>query len=154
MANHLVHSAVQADLDANKAVDQIMAVASELDEPVELNDGQKKALALIFSSEGEQAQHAASVALANGPHFILMDGAWSIKLVEVSTGGVAPVPIVSLNILWHDQTGTGHEAFFQMSEAEWQDFCEKVDTIGDLRKEMDPLLQFTNRLNPNDSEDH
>ena len=141
VANHLFHSAVQAGLDAEEATAQLIAAVSLISEPPEIDDERKKALQALFSAGQDETPLVVALALAHGPHYISMDGSWSVKLVRSSDDQVAAVPIVSLNILWHDQSGTRQEAFFQMSEAEWESFREGVEEIGDFREEIGHFLE-------------
>ena len=152
VASHLFHSAVQSGLAADEAVDQLISAASAISEPIELGDDLREALTAIFSSERGEVSYPVSKALADGPHFIGMDGSWSIKPVKVGDGEIVAVPVLSIDILWHDQSGTRHEAFFQMSESEWESFREEVEEINDFRQEIEHFLEGSSSLSPDTSE--
>jgi len=153
VADHLCHSAIQAGLKAEEAVDQLAAVVAELSEPIEVDEGRKIAVAAILSVTQDEIPLVETVALADGPHFMAMDGSWSIKPVKTSDNEVVLVPIVSLGISWHDQNGTRHAGFFQMSESEWESFRDEVDAISDIRQEIDQYLRNYTYLSTESTED-
>jgi hypothetical protein len=70
-----------------------------------------------------------------------MDGSWNIKPVKVGDGEIVAVPVLSIDILWHDQSGTRHEAFFHMSESEWESFRDEVEEINDFRQQIEHFLE-------------
>ena len=153
MADHLSHSAVQKNLGPEQAADEIVAVASEIHEPVRVEERQRTAIAAILSADFGENPPTARLALASGPHFIGIEGFWSLRPVKTSSDNILAVPIVSLNISWHDHSGAPHEAFIQLSEADWQEFRDKVTTIEDLRKDLEPFQYGASNVIPNPSED-
>jgi hypothetical protein len=142
LAEHLYHRVAQAELDVAEAIAQIVPIASEINDPIKIDDKQKDALATILSPKrGYEIADAVPAALANGPHFIGVNGSWSVKPVKIRGGEVIRVPIISLNIVWHDSAGTHHETFLQMSETEWEEFSTKVLAFTDSRSDIEGLLQ-------------
>jgi hypothetical protein len=142
LAEHLYHRVAQAELDVTEAIAQIVSIASEIKDPIAIDDKQKDALATILSSKQDyETSDAVSVALANGPHFIGVNGSWSVKPIKIRSGDVIRVPIMSLSIVWHNSTGTRHETFLNMSETEWEEFSTKVLDFTESRRDLEEVLQ-------------
>ncbi len=142
IAEHLYHRVAQSGLDVSDAIAQIDAVASGLQNPVSLDDKRREALSRVLSFKRDyEISTAVGTALADGPHFITVNGSWSVRPVKIRNGEAIRVPIIALSIVWHDSTGTNHETFFQMSEIEWEEFNSKVAAFAENRGEMQAILQ-------------
>ena len=140
IAEHLYRRVAQSGLDAFGAVAQIDSIASGLQDPIALDDKRKDALTEVLTfKRAYEISTAVGTALANGPHFIAVNGSWSIRPVKIRNGEVIQVPIIGLSIVWHDSTGTNHETFCQMSEMEWEEFNSQVAAFADDRSNMDAI---------------
>ncbi len=69
-------------------------------------------------------------------HFLGFNGAWNIRPVfnRETQEILTKLPMLLLNVSWHDTTGTAHDAVFQLDEEDWEEFKVKV-------KELDTFYQ-------------
>lgn len=140
IVGRIAQAIIQADITPQEAATQIAEIASLLDEPILVSEEQKQAIVSAISSEQEIPPLEVRMALADGPHFLDMNGNWHVSLIRLPDNTLAAVPVVALDVLWHDQHGTRHEAYFRLSEAEWDALVEKVAGISRAREDVGHLL--------------
>lgn len=76
-------------------------------------------------------------------HFEDLDGTWDIRPVfhRESEEIIAKVPVLILNVKWHDSSGTSRDAVFQLAERDWDEFRQKIEKLEKkhevLRRELD-----------------
>ncbi len=141
VAEYLYSRCSELGFEADEAVTQIATVAAGLDEPIDLDEYRRNAVASILSFKREfEVARAIATAISDAPHFINVNGTWAVKVVRISDGEIIKVPVIGLSIAWHDGLGNNHEAFLQMSEGNWADFKEKIETLSSNRRELDTLL--------------
>jgi hypothetical protein len=141
IAEYLYRRVAESEMDTDEAVNQIVAVAAGLDEPITVDERQREALADVVSFKRDlETEMAVTTATSNAPHFIDVNGGWAIKPVRIRNGEVVKVPVVTLSLIWHDGSGNNHEAYLQMSEEDWATFNEKVGSLSNRRQELESLL--------------
>ena len=141
IAEHLYIRISELGLDDTDAISQIDSIASQIQDPVTIDDKCRDAIIAVLSFKRDyEVATAAGKALANAPHFIGANGAWGIKPVKIRSGEIIKIPVVTLSIVWHDGTGNNHEAFLQMSDRDWEEFTSKLKGLTDSRKDVDELL--------------
>lgn len=64
-------------------------------------------------------------------HIEDLEGIWDLRPVFHRESGeiIAKVPVLIINITWHDNTRTTHEAVFQLAERDWEEFKNKIDKL-------------------------
>ena len=141
IAEYLYRRSAELGMDPDEAVNQIVAVAAGLEEPITIDETQRKAFADVVSFKRDlEVAMAVSTATSHAPHFIDVNGGWAIKPVTIRNGEVIKVPVVTLSLMWHDGPGNNHEAYLQMSERDWAAFNEKLDNLSKSRQELERLL--------------
>ena len=141
IAEYIYDRVVDLGLNADEAVSQLASVALELEDPIEIDVDKRNAIVAILSfKRAYEATVANRKALANAPHFTGVSGSWSVKSVTMSNGEAVRVPVLSLSVTWHDGPGNNKEAFFQMSNRDWERFNNSINAIGDGREDIEGLL--------------
>ncbi len=142
IVEHLYNRVSALDLDVTAAVDQISSIASELEAPIKLDDQKRDALKAVLSfNRAYELPMATAKALDNVPHYGGVAGEWSVKPIRIRDGEIVKVPVVTVSVYWHDSTANHKQAFFYMSDADWDEFVSKVEAIKDNRKDIEDLLQ-------------
>ena len=141
IAAFLYNRVSDLDLEVTDAVDQIASIASGLDEPISIDDQLRESIEEILAFKRiYEISKATGAAVGEVPHFVAVNGSWSVKPVEIRNGEIVKVPVVSMSIQWHDSVGNDHEAFFQMTDDDWQDFDNVIKSVSDSRKNVEELL--------------
>ena len=128
-----------AILAPNEAASQIAVAASEIDDPIQVSDGQVEAIGSILASIVNESQEQAPTNIS-GPRFLSADGSWVVRLERADDSVTVAVPWVNFSLLWDDSSRARHEVFLQISEAEWESFLDVVAKIVDARGDLEPLL--------------
>ena len=142
-AEYLYDRVAELDMPVSEAADEICLVASELEDPVSIDDQKRVAFQslLSFKREYEVSNAMKSGATTNAPHFLQMSGAWTIKPIRVRTEEPIMSPVLTMSIVWYDGSGSPHEAFFQMSDNDWTQFTEEAQSLAKSRRDIEPLLK-------------
>lgn len=90
----------------------------------------------------ESQRYAAIQAIGTVPHFMRLDGVWDIRPIfhRDTDELVARVPVLLINVAWHDTGGTGHEATFQVNDEGWTDLKREVDKLDRRRRALQSEL--------------
>ena len=143
VADNLIRLVDRAAINPAEAARQIAVVAADLDPKVQLDDEKVEAITAIVSATNPSSPPLpVRQAMANGPHFGRLSGAWSAMPVRGETGGITVVPVLALNIEWHDHTGVDDVLHFRMTDAEWEMFMDKVAELNGLRQDLAPFLDI------------
>src|SRR6266540_1535487 len=83
-----------------------------------LSEDQRHALeeVLSYKKEYERGKYARLQAVNVGPHFLALEGGWSIKVFRTRQDEQVKVALLGLSVIWHDGHGNYHEAFFNMTD--------------------------------------
>lgn len=142
IVEYLYNRVSELGLDAATAVDQVSSIASELENPIDLDDQKMGALKAVLSfNRAYEIPMATRKALDNVPHYVDVAGEWSVKPIRIRDGKIVKVPVVTVSVYWHDATANHNQAFFCMSDADWDEFVSKMEAIGNSRKDVESLLQ-------------
>ena len=122
VTEYLYNRFTESEMDVDKALDEISSVASEWDDPIEVDAQLRDALKEILSLKRE---YEASKALkggvtSNAPHFVRLSGAWAVRPVKIRSEDTVMAPVLTMGIVWHDGAGNQHEAYFQSSSLIWK----------------------------------
>lgn len=143
VADNLIRLVDRAAINPADAARQIAVVAASLDPKVQLDDEKIDAITAILSATAPYSPPLpVRQAMANGPHFGRLSGAWSAMPVKGETGGITVVPVLALNIEWHDHTGMDDVLHFRMTDNEWEAFMDKIAELNGLRQEFAPFLDI------------
>ena len=141
IADYLYRRTADLGLEVAEAVGQIIDIATGMELPVAIDDNHQRAIAALLSFKRDYEEVIAiAKAVANGPHFIGVDGSWSVKPIQMPNGEFVRIPVVSLSITWHDGLGHNKEPFFHMAESDWEDFASEVAAIANDRSNVEMLL--------------
>lgn len=137
-AEYVYNRASDLHLEADDAAAQF-AAASNLENPISIDGERKDAVRAIlsFKRDYEIARARSATATSGGPHFIGVNGSWSVKPVRVRNGEVVKVPILAMSVTWHDGSENNHEAFFQMSAEDWAEFKSGIASIEEMREDVE-----------------
>ena len=136
---YIYNRASDLNLEADDAATQLAAAASNLENPISLDGERKDAVReiLSFKRDYEIARARNAIATSVGPHFIGVNGSWSVKPVRVRNGETVKVPILAMSLIWHDGSENSHEAFFQMSAEDWAEFQSGIASIEEMREDVE-----------------
>ena len=142
-AEYLYDRFTDLDMEVTDAINEISLAASELEEPISIDDQQRTAIeaVLSFKRNYEVSKAIKGGVTSSAPHFIRVNGSWTIKPVRVQSQETIMAPVLAMSIVWHDGSGTRHEAFFQMSDDDWELFSEEMRSLSDNRAELETLLR-------------
>ena len=141
IAEHIYNRISMLEMDLGHAINQLQSVASSSQPPVSIEDERERAIKSVLSPKRDYDLAVAKrAALANAPHFMDVNGQWSVSPVPARDGQIVKVPVITLGIVWHDGAGHSHEAFFQMSAEDWEEFYTKVSRLNEQRLDSDTLL--------------
>ncbi len=130
VAEYLYNRVTELGVDAATAADEISFIGSTIQDPVEVSDNQRKAIATILSyKDAYERSSAVSKALREGPHFTGFSGTWTVKYIPIRGGEVVRVPVLALSVAWHDGAGNSHEAFVQLSVQDWEALKSEVENL-------------------------
>ena len=143
LAEYIYNRASDLNLKTDDAVAQLAAAASDLENPISVDDERKDAVRAIlsFKRDYEIARARNAAATSGAPHFIGVNGSWNVKPVRVRNGEVVKAPILTMNVIWHDGSENSHEAFFQMSADDWADFQSDIASIEERRKDVEDMAR-------------
>jgi hypothetical protein len=98
---------------------------------------------LATKDQYERGRHVKLEALSTVAHFGGLEGAWDIRLVfhREREEVIAKVPVLLLNVSWHDTAGKSQEAVFQLAEEDWEDVIEAVDRLESQRRAVRAYLE-------------
>ena len=138
-AEYIYNRASDLNLETDAAAAQFAAAASNLENPISIDCERKDAVRAIlsFKRDYEIARARSATATSGGPHFISVNGSWSVKPVRVRNGEVVKVPILAMSVIWHDGSENSHEAFFQMSAEDWAEFKSGIASIEEMREDVE-----------------
>ena len=142
-AGYVYNRASDLNLETDDAAAQLAAAASDLENPISVDDERRDAVRAIlsFKRNYEIARARNVTATSGAPHFIGVNGSWNIKPVRVRNGEVVKAPILAINVIWHDGSENNHEAFFQMSAEDWADFQSDIASIEEKRKDVEDMAR-------------
>ncbi len=91
---------------------------------------------LASKDEYEAGRHVALESLSVVPHLAKLEGIWDIRPVfhREREEVVARIPVLLLNVCWHDTTGQTHETALQLDEDDWEDVREGIDKLEAQRR--------------------
>lgn len=140
LAEYLYRQVTEHNIPVADAVATLTNLAVEFD--IVVSDSQRTALEeiLVYKREYETGLYARFQAIEVGPHFGKMQGSWTIRVQRTRENEVVKVPILALNVSWHDSEGDHHEAFLQMSEKDWGTFKETVERLSREREALQKFL--------------
>ena len=143
LAEYIYNRASDLNLETDDAATQLAAAASDLENPISVDDERRDAVRAIlsFKRNYEIARARNVTATSGAPHFIGVNGSWNVKPVRVRNGEVVKAPILTMNIIWHDGSENSHEAFFQMSAEDWADFQSDIASIEERRKDVEDMAR-------------
>ena len=141
IAEYLYDRVTELGLNTADAVNQIVAIASELEEPISIDNKLRDAIEAVLSFKRDyEISGAKSKSVNNVPHFVDANGSWSIKPIRTREGEIVRAPVMTMSIVWHDSSGNPHEAFFHMADQDWNAFSRKMNSLADSREEIEELL--------------
>lgn len=123
----------------SEAVIELVALGERLG--VHVNGEKRIALeeTLSYKRDYEIGMYARVQEVGKGPHFAGLDGSWSIKVYRTREDEAVKFALLGLSVSWHAQ-GSDFEAFFQMTDEEWDEFIDKVNEISEHRQELQSFL--------------
>ena len=124
----------EAGLEPEDATNQLTSIAAQLEDPISVDQARKDVIREIFSTRKREP----STDVGDYPHFISARGFWSIRPYRTREGEINKVPMMSMSVIWHDGTGNNREAFFQLTDKDWQSFR---DTLNELATMRDNLIE-------------
>ena len=141
IAEYIYNRASNLNLETEDAASQLAAAASSLENPISIDSERKDAVRAIlsFKRDYEIARARNVTATSGAPHCIGVNVSWNVKPVRVRNGEVVKVPILTMNVIWHDGSENSHEAFFQMSADDWTDFNAEIASIEEMRKDVEDM---------------
>ena len=143
VAEYLYNRFADSEMNVEEALDEISSVASQWDEPVELDDQRRDALRdmLSLKREYEVSKAVKGGTTGSAPHFVRLAGAWAIRPVRVRSEDPIMAPILTMSIVWHDGSGNQHEAYFHMGDDDWSELQKEIKSLAESRTELEPLLK-------------
>ncbi len=142
VAEYLYERCREYQISPDHAVAQLLDVARALG--IEHVAAKDPALRDLVSPKDayESQRHAASEATGTVAHFQRLDGVWDIRPIfhRHTHEVVARVPVLLINVAWHDMAGTTHEAVFQLDDDDWADFKREADKLDERRRALRPEL--------------
>ena len=143
LAEYIYNRASDLNLETDDAAAQLAAAASDLENPISVDDERRDAVRAIlsFKRDYEITRARNATATSGAPHFMGVNGSWNVKPVRVRNGEVVKAPILTMNIIWHDGSENSHEAFFQMSAEDWADFQSDIASIEERRKDVEDMAR-------------
>lgn len=141
LAEYIYNRASNLNLETDDAAAQFAAAASNLEKPISVDGERKDAVRAIlaFKRDYEIARARNVTATSGAPHFIGVNGSWNVKPVRVRNGEVVKVPILAMNVIWHDGSENNREVFLQMSAEDWADFQSDIAAIEESRKDAEDM---------------
>lgn len=141
VAKYLYDRVTELGLDVTDAISQIDSIGSTFEPSVAIGVQKRKAIEAILSFKRDyEISNADRKAIANGPHFGDLDGVWGMKLFQTREGEAVKVPVMTLNLSWHDGVGDHHEVFLQLSDKDWDDFSNRVKGFSARRAYLNEFL--------------
>ena len=116
---------ISQNFDIQGAVDEIVDIASRLEDPIVISETKKNLITEVLGDNGDEHLKV----IAKLPEFNDIDGTWNIVPHRNVNGQVINIPILSLNISWYSGQGNEHEAFFHFTDNEWQQFRHEIDLL-------------------------
>ena len=143
LAEHLYHRVNEHGIEVGDALEEIVATVRELEDPVDVDDAQRAAIQslLSYKRQYELSQAVDRAATDDGPHFVKLGADWVIKPITVGGTEIVKAPVLTMSLSWHDGLDNGHEAYFQLTDKEWQVFKAKMDSVAERREEIDGMLK-------------
>ena len=140
IADYLYDRVTELRMSVSSARNELVEMCSRLQ--INLSDDQSRALEeiLAYRKQYELGRHARNRATSIGPHFLSMDGSWSISVYKTRENDPVKVATLSLSISWHDGQGNHKETFLTMSEKNWEKFKEKVEEINKKHEDLRDFL--------------
>ena len=141
-AEYLYERFTELDMEVADAITEISLAASELEEPISIDDSHRMAIeaVLSFKRNYEISKATKGGLTSSAPHFIRANGSWTIKPVKIQPEETIMAPVLTMSIVWHDGAGGRHEAFFQMSDDDWELFSNEMTALSDNRKGLEALI--------------
>jgi hypothetical protein len=140
-ARYFYDRSTEKGISSEGTIEALSAIASSLEIPP-FSSELRQALEKLFAYKNayEKGEFARSQAAHNGPHFLDLQGSWSFAVFRTRQGESVKVPILGLSVSWHDRQGNDHEAFFQMTDPQWEEFKAAITDIDQARDHLKKLL--------------
>lgn len=136
VAEFLYETCRESRLPVDDAVTELVDTAAALGIP-DVSEKRSALGDLLAAKDGyESERYAEAQALATVAHFMSLEGTWDIRPVfnRETQEVVTTVPVLLLNLSWHDLSGTDHEAVVQLNEDEWDELREVVEQVEEKRQ--------------------
>jgi len=135
VAEYLYEKCRDEAISLDAGVNELTQIASDLQVADVATKASELRDILAVKDGYESKRQAAAQAVATVAHFVGLEGTWDIRPVfnRETREVVATVPVLLLNLSWHDHGGTLHEAVVQLNDEEWGDLEEVVKRIRDNR---------------------
>ena len=144
VAKYLYDRVTELNVEIGEATNEIDSIAAGLDPAIIISGLQRNAIESILAYKRDyEISEASSKALADAPHYSDVNGSWGVKLLQTRTGENIKVPVIALNLTWHDGSGEHHETFVQMGDEDWDDFENRVKELASRRAYLNEFLQAT-----------
>lgn len=144
IAEYLYERCRDHEISPDDAVEELKGISVRLKIGAEIA-GKEAALRDFFSAKDayESERYANLLASSVAGHFQRLDGVWDIRPVFHRDTGklVAKVPVLLINLRWHDQGGESHDAVCQLDDEDWANFKEQVDKLQRQRGTLQELLE-------------
>lgn len=130
VAGYLYNKCRDDHISPEDATTELSKIASTLGIDISGKESTFRSLLAVKDSY-EVGRYAERRGVDVGAHFMNIDGSWDIRPVfHRATDEIAKsVLVLLLNLLWHDTTGTEHDAIFQLSEKDWAEFNKKIEKL-------------------------
>ena len=141
LVEHLYDRVTELGLSTSETVSQIASIALGLEEPIEIDTRKRDAIEAVFSFKRDyEIANATSKALDNVPHFVDVNGDWSVKLIRTREGESVKIPVLTMSVIWHDSSLNHRQTTFFLSDEDWSEINTAMKAIADRREEINELL--------------
>lgn len=140
VAGYIYDAVTDQSVPVEDAVAEILQMSIDLEIESADDVGQAMSDLLSYKPDYEKGKDARDRSIATGPHFISFSGDWNIRVHRTREDESVMVSSISVSVIWHDEPGTRHEAYFNMTDDEWLDFVEAVEEISVKRENIQEFL--------------
>lgn len=140
VAGHIYDAITDQEISVEDAVAEILEISTGREVETTGDIGQAMSDLFAYKPAYEKGKDARDRAVAIGPHFISFEGNWTISIHRTREKETVKIPSIAISVIWHDEPGTSHEAYFKMTDTEWTEFVEKVEEISTERKNIQEFL--------------
>jgi len=141
VARYLYDTVSEKRVPVAETVQILISYSKSIDSPLSTEQGHAIEKILSYKKAYEEGSYARNHVVHSGPHFIELEGSWSIKIYRTRENENVKVPVLSLSMSWHDRHGNDHESFVQMTETDWEELKQKIEDISKAHKQIKELFE-------------